>query len=66
MKAQPSDISSAVLDMSKDEAQAYVRRKIREGRLSKVVANLNEQALAGTSQSGRNAQKALRRLGFVD
>lgn len=60
------EIANKIADLQKDELEKFMRDHLRRKDLHKVVANLNESALAKDNPNSTVARLALRRLGFTD
>ncbi|WP_298973336.1 hypothetical protein [uncultured Roseobacter sp.] len=58
-------MSHSVLGLDEAEIGPFILRCVKERSLSKLVANLNNDILNGTSTERDSAEKALGRMGFL-
>lgn len=59
-------IAARIAALQQDELDRFFREHLQRRDLHRVVANLNESAVAKDNPNSEAARKALKRLGFPD
>lgn len=57
--------AASVLDMKPSEVAPFVRKCLRERRLSDIVKDLNNDVVFGAPEQSNKARRALKHIGFI-